>query len=54
VDIALYYELLEITEKQDKIITKQNKLIAKLTKDNLEKENMINVLMSEFVGECST
>ncbi len=43
-DMSLYFELLEITEKQDKIITKQNKLIAKLTKDNLEKENMISEL----------
>lgn len=41
---SLYYELLEITEKQDKVIAKQNKLIARLTADNLEKENMISEL----------
>lgn len=40
---SLYYELLEITERQEEIITKQNKLIAKLTNENLEKENMINI-----------
>lgn len=44
-DIALCFELLELTEKQDEIIARQNKLIAKLTADNLEKENMINGLM---------
>lgn len=41
---GLYFELLEITEKQDKIIARQNKLIAKLTVDNLEKENTISEL----------
>ena len=44
---SLYYELLEITEKQEEIITKQNKLIAKLTNENLEKENMINFMHPE-------
>lgn len=43
----LYYDLLEITEKQEEIIAKQNKLITNLTNENLEKENMINVLMQE-------
>ena len=46
-DIALCFGLLELTEKQDEIIAKQNKLIAKLTTDNLEKENMINELMQQ-------
>ncbi|MDI9476434.1 MAG: hypothetical protein QM295_06330 [Bacillota bacterium] len=50
----LYYNLLEIIERQEEMIRKQNELITKLTNENLEKENMINVLMSEFVGECST
>ena len=31
-----------------KIIEKQNKLISELLNENAEKENMINVLMSEF------
>lgn len=36
-----HIELIEIIEKQ-------NKMIAELLNENLEKENMINVLMSEF------
>ena len=43
----LYYNLLEIIERQEEIIAKQNKLIAKLTTDNLEKENMINKLTKQ-------
>jgi len=39
--------LLELINKQDDIIKKQNEIIAELTNENLEKENMINVLMSE-------
>ena len=31
-----------------KIIEKQNKLIEELINENVEKENMINVLMKEF------
>ena len=41
------YDLLEIIEKQDEVIRKQNNLIATLTNENLEKENMINELMKE-------
>lgn len=34
------------------IIDKQNKLIAELLNENAEKENMINVLMSdEFISQ---
>lgn len=36
-----YLELIEI-------LVKQSDLIAKLLNENAEKENMINVLMSEF------
>lgn len=43
----LYYDLLEIIEKQDEVIAKQNELIAKLTNENAEKENMINELMQQ-------
>ena len=46
----LYYDLLEIIEKQDGMICKQNELIAKLVNENMEKENMINVLMQEQEG----
>ena len=43
----LCYDLLDIIEKQDEMISKQNKLMAKLVNENVEKENMINVLMQE-------
>lgn len=43
----LYYDLLEIIEIQDGMIVKQNNLIAKLTNENAEQENMINVLMNK-------
>lgn len=46
----LYCDLLEIIEKQEEMIKKQNDLIAKLTNENVEKENMINVLMQEQDG----
>lgn len=35
-------------EELIEIIEKQNKMIADLLNENLEKENMINVLMDEF------
>lgn len=37
----IYSELTEIIEKQ-------NDMIAELINENVEKENMINVLMNEF------
>ena len=43
----LYYDLLEIIEKQDEVIAKQNETIIKLTNETLEKENMINELMQQ-------
>ena len=43
----LYYDLLEIIEKQEDMIKKQNELIAELTNENAEKENMINELMQQ-------
>lgn len=46
----LYYDLLEIIEKQDEMIYKQNKLMTKLVNENMEKENMINVLVQEQEG----
>mgnify|MGYP001272974055 CR=1 FL=1 len=46
-DIKLYTELLELIDKQNEVINKQNEMIENLVNDNLEKENMINVLMSE-------
>lgn len=38
----------KIYSELTKIIEKQNKLIVELINENLEKENMINVLMNEF------
>lgn len=43
----LYYDLLEIIEKQDETLAKQNNLISKLVNENMEQENMINVLMNK-------
>lgn len=43
----LYHDLLEIIDKQDEIIQKQKDIIASITNENLEKENMINVLMQQ-------
>lgn len=43
----LYYDLLEIIDKQEEMIRKQNELISKLVSENAEKENMINVLMQQ-------
>ncbi len=43
--IKLCYDLLEIIEKQEEVIKRQNELITKLTSENMEKENMINELM---------
>lgn len=43
----LYYELLDIIEKQDSMICKQKELIDGLVNENLEKENMINVLIQQ-------
>lgn len=40
-------ELLEIITQQEEVICKQNKMIAELINENAEKENMINVLMSD-------
>ena len=42
----LYYDLLELIEKQDEMICEQNKIIIELANANAEQENMINVLLS--------
>jgi hypothetical protein len=39
--------MLEIIEKQEEVIRKQNEVIARLTSENMEKENMISVLMQQ-------
>jgi len=43
----LCYNLLEIIEKQDDIVRKQKHTIYELVNENVEKENMINVLMRQ-------
>lgn len=48
--IKLYYDLMDIIQKQEEMIRQQNKLIIELVNENMEKENMINVLMQEQEG----
>ena len=43
----LYYDLLDIIDKQDKMISKQMETIAKLVNENMEQENMINELIQQ-------
>lgn len=43
----LYTELIEIIENQSEDIKSKNEVIARLINENLEKENMINILMSD-------
>lgn len=45
---SLYYELLNIIEEQDRMICNLNKKICNIVKENIEKENLINVLMEEL------
>lgn len=48
---CLYYELLIIIERQEQTICDLNKTICQLVNENLEKENMIEVLMEEHIQE---
>lgn len=41
------FELLEVIDKQEEMIKKQNDMIAKLVNENMEKENMINELAKQ-------
>lgn len=40
-------ELLGIIDEQKNVITKQSEVISKMAIDNMEKENMINVLLED-------
>lgn len=40
--IEITLELLELIKNQEEVILKQNEIIARLTSENLEKENFIN------------
>lgn len=42
-----YFDLIELVEKQGKIIKQQAETIAKLINETAEKENMINELMKD-------
>lgn len=46
-ETKFYYELLDIIEQQTEILNKQKELIIRLVNENVEKENMIEVLMQE-------
>lgn len=39
--------LLELIKWQEEVISRQNATITELTNENLEKENIINILMQE-------
>lgn len=40
-------ELLTMIKQQEEMIAKQNEIIAQLTNENLEKENMLNELLQQ-------
>jgi len=42
-----YFDLVELVEKQGKVIKQQADAIAKLVNENMEKENLINELMRD-------
>lgn len=46
-DLSIYYELLDLVDKQEEIIKKQNKMISDLVNKNMEQENLINELLRE-------
>lgn len=48
INTSYVLQLLDIIKQQEETIVNQNKLLAELVNENLEKENMINVLGSEF------
>ncbi len=50
INVENYLEILELLDRQEDVIKQQNKIIAKLTNENLEQENMISVIMKEQVG----
>lgn len=46
-----YFDLIELIDKQSKIIKKQSKTITKLLNENAEQENLINELMRQQGAE---
>ena len=49
-NLEVCMELLNMVSEQDALIANQNSVITKLVTDNMEKENMINVLMEDLDG----
>ncbi len=49
--IKICYELLEIIDRQEDMIAKQNEMIARLTNENFEKGNMLDALMQQGICE---
>lgn len=49
----LKLELLEIIEQQKQLLDSKEKLIEKLTIDNLEKENIITLLSNKEGDNCN-
>jgi hypothetical protein len=48
-ELRVCERLLELVEKQEELIGKQNELIAELVNENYEQENLIDVLMKEYI-----
>ena len=46
---TIYFDLVELIEKQGEIIKRQTETIAKLVNENAEKENMINSLINDWL-----
>ena len=46
-EIGICAHLLELIDTQESTIAKQNEIIAKLTNESFEQENLISVLMRE-------
>lgn len=52
-DNMTYFDLIELVDKQYKIIKQQAGTIAKLINENTEQENMINMLMKDILIQLS-
>jgi hypothetical protein len=52
-ELRVCEHLLEVVQKQEETIVKQNELIAKLVNENFEQENFIAVLMKEQMDDIT-
>lgn len=48
IGVKNYIDLLDLIVQQEKIIAKQDEMIARLVNETAEKENMINELMKDL------